>query len=341
MDFFLIRNIEAAEENLITDSTQVNGIIGMSREGLTTSNYIDKLFEQNLIPSRKFSLLLGDSDSLSSLTLGDSNQAYVHDDFEYAELTVSPIISDTWAFKTTSFDLGNNTITSGLAVVSTRERDIVLTTDAYEQWKNVVTKSDSTLDCDSITFCGSRDKNCAQLADTVPSLKLNVSDEYVYTMPVTTWSSSGFDGKQNGCTLRVMDSNEFSSESNPGITLGLIFLKQFTLEFDQDADKMQIAVSRYAAEGVTDGKTVVKPVKPEPKEHDGRIGNGILIVLIIALVFILIILCVWFVAKQNRTSAAERNLQALAYGDESSTESTLIYGTETPDTRSQKSRFST
>ena len=85
-----------------------------------------------MIPSRKFSLLLGDSDSLSSLTLGDSNLAYVHDDFEYAELTVSPIISDTWAFKTTSFDLGNNTITSGLAVVSTRERDIVLTTDAYE-----------------------------------------------------------------------------------------------------------------------------------------------------------------------------------------------------------------
>ena len=178
-----------------------------------------------MIQSRKFSLLLGNGNDSSSLTLGDSNQAYVHDDFEYAELAVSPFVSDNWAFKTTSFDLGNNTITSGLAVVSTRERDIVLTTDAYEQWKNIVTKFDSTLDCDSITFCGSRKKNCAQLADTVPSLKLNITDEYAYTMPVTTWSSSGFDGEQNGCTLRVMDSNQFSSESNPAITLGLIFLK--------------------------------------------------------------------------------------------------------------------
>ena len=99
MDFFLIKNIEAAEENLITDSTQVNGIIGMSREDLTTSNYIDLLFEQNLIPSRKFSLLLGDVYSYSSLTLGDSNQSYVHSDFEYAEFPVSTLVNDVWAIE--------------------------------------------------------------------------------------------------------------------------------------------------------------------------------------------------------------------------------------------------
>ena len=225
MDFFLIKNIEAAEENLITDSTQVNGIIGMSREDLATSNYIDKLFEQNLIPSRKFSLLLGDGDSSSSLTLGDSNQAYVHSDFKYAEFPVSSLVSDDWALEIRSFDLGENQITSGIAVISTRERDISLSSDAYITWKSEVVKSDSKLDCDSITFCGSREKNCAQLADTVPPLKLKVSDDYEYTMPVSTWSSPGFDGDSQGCTLRVMDSNQINAEGSPGITLGLIFLK--------------------------------------------------------------------------------------------------------------------
>ena len=127
-----------------------------------------------------------------------------------------------------------------------------------------------------------------------------------------------------------MDSNQINAEGSPGITLGLIFLKQFTLAFDQEADQLQIAVSRYAAEGVTDGKTIVKP---EPKPKDSRIGNGILIVVIIALTFILIICCVWFVAKQNKSNTAERNLKAAAYGDDSSY-SSLVYGTETPDTRS-------
>ena len=158
-------------------------------------------------------------------------------------------------------------------------------------------------------------------------------------MPVSTWSSPGFDGAYQGCTLRVMDSNQIETEGDPGITLGLIFLRQFTLAFDQEADKLQIAVSRFASEGVTDGKTIVKP-EPKPKPSDSRIGNGILIVVIIVLTFILIISCIWYVAKQSKSNTAERNLQAAAYG-ETSSNSSLIYGTETPDTRSKRSRLST
>ena len=86
------------------------------------------------------------------------------------------------------------------------------------------------MDCDSYDYCGTLYKTCASLNETISPLQITIGDEYVYSLPVSTWSQDGYDGDDNGCSLLVSSNTDSNAASS--ITLGVTFLEQFTLSFD-------------------------------------------------------------------------------------------------------------
>ena len=93
----------------------------------------------------------------------------------------------------------------------------------------------------------------------------------------------------------------------------MTFLKQFTLAFNTNAKKIQVAPSKFAAAGVAGGKTDPNPPTPTPKPSDGGggISKGTIIVLVIVsllLLFILIAVCVWYIRKKNEETERDEEI---------------------------------
>ena len=79
------------------------------------------LFGKGLIEKRGFSLLLGRNDQEASITLGDSNEDYLREDFTYGEVDLAETETDEWAFNVTTLSLGSTRIGNGTAYLSTSE----------------------------------------------------------------------------------------------------------------------------------------------------------------------------------------------------------------------------
>ena len=128
----------------------------------------------------------------------------------------------TWAINIESFNLGNTTVANGTAIFSTTDKNIVLSSSSYTEWKKVIVNADSNIECESSYACIST-KNCTDLEEIVPPLKLKVG-KYEYTLPLPTWSYVSIVGTSEGCTLRVSESTQTNDDTHT-ITLGLAFLE--------------------------------------------------------------------------------------------------------------------
>ena len=149
-----------------------------------------------------FSLVLAGKGE-SSITLGDSNYANVHKGFDYGEFDLTS--EDGWAINSPGIMLGDTKITTGTSLFSTTSSFIELDQSSYEVWKTQLLKLEPTLDCDSTYYCGISDKTCAQLADTIPDLKIEAGDSYAYQMPFLTWSNDGWSDAPAGCSILVSE----------------------------------------------------------------------------------------------------------------------------------------
>ena len=136
MVFFLAQRIESGGKTLYPDNKEVNGVVGLSTpvSGQTGSSYVSLLYEQSMIPAPVFSLVIGGPGQQSSITLGQSNTAYVKTGSDFNEFDAAS--SNGWGVSVTSFNLGNSQITSGDAVFSSTATNIVLDASAYSTWKN-------------------------------------------------------------------------------------------------------------------------------------------------------------------------------------------------------------
>ena len=120
----------------------------------------------------------------------------------------------------------------------------------------------------------------------------------MYSLPVSTWSQDGYDDNDDGCTLLVQESGD--SNAVGSITLGLIFLEQFTLAFNSNEGKIQVAPSLNAADGIS-GSLPLGPTPDDPSSGGMSTGGIVTLVIIsILLIFLLILLCVWYIRKTNR-----------------------------------------
>lgn len=171
-----------------------------------------------------------------------------------------------WALKM-NLKLGNTTITESNAVLSTTSKYIMLDSDAFTEWKNEIVKANSTIDCSSSDFCGSKDYSCSELNSTLPELVIEIDGSFQYTLPSIAWSKKGFDGEGSGCTLLVQEEEQSNESKGYSVILGLIFIKQFTLTLNTGDSKIQIAPSLFSADGITASKISVKPDDPDKPDN--------------------------------------------------------------------------
>ena len=131
-------------------------------------------------------------------------------------------------------------------------------------------------------------------------MNITVGSSFMYSLPVSTWSQNGYDDNDEGCTLLVQESGE--SNSVGSITLGLVFLEQFTLAFNSNEGKIQVAPSLNAADGISGTLPLGPTPGPDDPSSGGMSTGGIvtLVIISILLIFLLILLCVWYIRKTNR-----------------------------------------
>ena len=113
------------------------------------SSYILELYNQGKIPKPVFSLQLCHSDQgTSSITLGDSNTAYMMKNATYSHQSAVSLDGDAWGVDVRGFILNGTNIASGKTVISSTYYGIELDTDSYSSWVNEVQKANSTFICD-------------------------------------------------------------------------------------------------------------------------------------------------------------------------------------------------